>query len=93
MTRSFTYAAILIALSASATLAISNHTQQAVVSVEERFAADGAFRDGLYLGALAAASGQPASAPVVGWSTEQDRSMFVAGYRRGFDQSKTLGSR
>jgi hypothetical protein len=93
MTRSFTYAAILIGLTASATLAISNRTQQTIVSTEARLDADGAFRDGLYLGALAAASGQQASAPVGRWSTEQDRSSFTAGYRRGFDHNKNLGSR
>jgi hypothetical protein len=93
MTRSFTYAAILVGLSASATLAINNRTQKAIVSTEARFASDGAFRDGLYLGALAAESGQQASAPVGRWSSEQDRSSFAAGYRQGFDQSKNSGSR
>ncbi len=93
MTRSFTYAAILIGLSATATLAISNRTQKAIVSAEERFAADGAFRDGLYLGTLAAETGQQSSVPVGRWSTEHDRSMFTAGYRRGYDQNQNLGSR
>ena len=97
MTRSFTYAAILIGLSATATLAIGNRTQQAIVSAEERFAADGAFRDGLYLGTLAAETGQPPRAALGRLSTEHDRSMFTAGftsgYRRGYDQNQNLGSR
>jgi hypothetical protein len=58
-----------------------------------RFATDGAFRDGLYLGKLAAQSGA-ASHPAIGrWSREQDRSSFVAGYRQGYrdflDSSQT----
>lgn len=92
MNRSFT-AAILIGLSASATLAISNRTQKVIVSAEERVAADGAFRDGLYLGTLAAKNGQPANVPLGRWSSQQDRSMFAAGYRRGFDLDKNKGSR
>jgi len=87
------YAAILVVLSASATLAISNRAQNALVSAESPLAADGAYRDGMYLGTLAAESGRQASPPVGRWSTEQDRSSFTAGYRRGFDQNKNPGSR
>jgi len=55
----------------------------------ERFAADGAFRDGLYLGKLAAEQGQPSSTAIGRWSTERDRSMFAEGYRRGYNSSPT----
>src|ERR1700733_2620153 len=52
--------------------------------------ADGAFRDGLYLGKLAAQSGQPMSMVVGRWSTEKDRATFTSGYQRGY--SETLAS-
>ena len=89
MTKFFSYAAIVIGLSASATLAISPRTPNPDTTAEARFAADGAFRDGLYLGKLAAENGQ-VSRPAIGrWSTDHDRSMFTAGYRRGYNESLT----
>lgn len=48
-----------------------------------RLAADGAFRDGLYLGKLAAQSHQIARPAVGRWSTNEDRSRFAAGYSAG----------
>ena len=86
MTKYFTYAAIVIVLGATAMLASSSRNVTASAGVEARFAADGAFRDGLYLGKLAAEGGRP-SRPATGrWSNDQDRSRFTAGYRRGYDK-------
>ncbi len=88
MSRLSTYAwAIVICLGTTAMLAISNRTVQSNASVETALAADGAFRDGLYLGKLAAESGQPLRPAIGRWSTDQDRSMFTAGYRRGYSES------
>jgi hypothetical protein len=89
MTRFFTYAVIVIGLSATATLAISPRTAKPSTTAEVRFASDGAFRDGLYLGKLAAKSGQPVCPAIGRWSTDQDRAMFTAGYRRGYNESLT----
>jgi hypothetical protein len=87
MTKFFSYAAIVIGLSASATVAITPRIVKPDTTAEARFAADGAFRDGLYLGKLSAENGR-APRPAIGrWSTEHDRSMFMAGYRRGYDES------
>ena len=48
--------------------------------------ADAAFRDGLYVGRLAAERGS-AMRPLIGrWSTEADRASFVQGYRRGYGE-------
>ena len=47
---------------------------------------DGAFRDGLYLGRLAAKSGREPHVAVGRWSTAQDRSSFTAGYERGYGE-------
>jgi hypothetical protein len=87
MTRFFTYATIVICLGTTATLAISPSTVKPRTTNEALFAADGAFRDGLYLGQLAAEHGQPQRLAVGRWSTGKDRAMFTAGYRRGYDES------
>lgn len=47
---------------------------------------DGAFRDGLYLGKMAAKRGAPAHVSVGRWSTSQDRAAFAAGYQRGYHE-------
>jgi hypothetical protein len=52
---------------------------------------DGAFRDGLYLGRLAAESGREAHVAGGRWATAEDRSSFTAGYQRGY--SEFLASR
>ena len=87
MTRFFTYAVIVIGLGASATLAINPRAGKSDTNTEALFAADGAFRDGLYLGRLAAESGQQQHPAIGRWSTKQDRSRFAAGYRRGYGES------
>jgi hypothetical protein len=52
---------------------------------------DGAFRDGVYLGRLAAKSGGEHHVAVGRWATTQDRSSFSAGYEQGY--SEFLASR
>ena len=52
---------------------------------------DGAFRDGLYLGRLAAQTGGERHVSVGRWATTQDRSSLSAGYEQGY--SETLASR
>jgi hypothetical protein len=87
---SYLYAlALVTCVGTTAMLAVSNHNVKSNPGVESGFASDGAFRDGLYLGRLAAESGQ-APRPAIGrWSADQDRSMFAAGYRRGYSESVT----
>jgi hypothetical protein len=72
-----------------AMLANSNGKVIAAAGVEARFAADGAFRDGLYQGKLAAERGQPPRVAIGRWNTEQGRAMFSAGYHRGYDAAFT----
>jgi hypothetical protein len=85
VTNIFTYAAIVIGLSATATVAFGNRNMQPAPAADAQYATDGAFRDGLYLGKLAAQSGH-VQLPAIGrWSTEQDRAMFIAGYERGYN--------
>lgn len=92
MTRFFTSTAILIALGVTATLAISPRNPTPDPTSEARLAADGAFRDGLYLGKLAAEGGQQSRLAIGRWSTEQDRSQFAAGYRRGYEQTRGVNA-
>ena len=79
--------AIALALGTTAMLANTKITISANPGEQARLDSDGAFRDGLYLGKLAAESGQPLRLAVGRWSTEQDRAMFTAGYKRGYSES------
>ena len=78
---------IVLSLGAAAMFANSGQAPAPVQGSQAQLAADGAFRDGLYLGRLAAEGGQPMRPSIGRWSTAQDRSMFSAGYRRGYDES------
>ena len=82
--------AIVIAVSMG-TLAMLDNRKRATspdASAESRLAVNGAFRDGMYLGRLAADNGQSRRRPAVGrWSTERDRAAFTDGYERGYIQS------
>jgi hypothetical protein len=49
-------------------------------------ALEGAYRDGLYLGALSARNHMPLRAPVGRWSSEHDRTLFEAGYRSAYGE-------
>jgi hypothetical protein len=88
MTRFFASTAIVLALGVTATLAISPGNAKPTTPSEALLANDGAFRDGLYLGKLAAEGGQQSRLAIGRWSTEQDRSQFAAGYRRGYEQAR-----
>src|ERR1700692_1803372 len=74
-------------LGATAMLATGGQTPAPVQASEAQFAADGAFRDGLYFGRLAAEHGEPMRPSIGRWSTAHDRSTFSAGYRRGYEES------
>jgi hypothetical protein len=82
---STTALAIVVCLGSTAMLTNRNRTVASNASAEANWATDGAFRDGLYLGKLAAEHGQ-APHPALGrWSTNRDRSQFADGYRRGYE--------
>ena len=83
---------IVLSLGAAAMFAKSGQTPAPVQSSQAQgsqaqLAADGAFRDGLYVGRLAAEGGQPMRPSIGRWPAAQERSMFSAGYRRGYDAS------
>jgi hypothetical protein len=76
--------AIAVVLGTIAMLSNSKPAINSTSNVDVRLDSDGAYRDGLYLGKLAAASGQPQRLAVGRWSTDQDRATFTIGYRRGY---------
>ena len=88
MNKLATYALVITAsMGASAMLGNLKRVPSPDLSAESRLAANGAFRDGLYLGKLAAENGQPRRLAVGRWSTDQDRASFTAGYERGYIES------
>jgi hypothetical protein len=87
MTNILTYAAIAFALGATAMVAVSDRDAISGSVAESRLNSDGAFRDGLYLGKLAAESGHSMRPAIGRWSTEEDRNMFAAGYHRGYSEA------
>jgi hypothetical protein len=91
MTRFLSYAAIVSCLGTTAMLANSKRTINSNPSVDAQLNADKAFRDGLYLGRLAAASTQQPRPEVGRWSTDPDRGTFTAGYRRGYNEALPRG--
>jgi hypothetical protein len=76
--------ALAVSVGTTAMLANSDNATRQPQSVITKMASDGAFRDGLYIGKLAAKHGQPQSPPIGRWSNERDRASFVDGYRRSY---------
>jgi hypothetical protein len=88
MSKLATYALVMaVSMGTSAMLGNRKREMNPDASAESRLAANGAFRDGLYQGKLAAENGQPLRPAVGRWSTEQDRATFAAGYERGYIES------
>jgi hypothetical protein len=54
---------------------------------------DGAFRDGFFLGRIAAEAGAAPYIAVGRWSTTEDRAPFTAGYQQGYKEALASRSR
>ncbi len=88
MDRIFTFAlALAVCFGTTAMLSFNRKTANEQQVADAQAASDGAYRDGLYVGRLAAQQGRPMRSPVGRWSTEKDRASFDAGYRRGYSAS------
>ena len=83
----FSMAAAVLCLGTTALLANGTHATQRLNDASAQLATDGAFRDGLYLGKFDANARQPARPAIARWSGERDRSSFIAGYRRGYNDA------
>ncbi|HZC24326.1 MAG TPA: hypothetical protein VE866_13370 [Candidatus Binatia bacterium] len=77
--------ALATCVGTTAALAIHHSGSQDGHSSESRLAVDGAYRDGLYVGKLAARSGRRSRPPIGRWSAEKDRASFLAGYERTYN--------
>lgn len=77
--------ALALAVCFGTTAFLRSENRSAHAEANSNQATDGAFRDGLFVGRLAAAEGKP-SHPLIGrWSTQKDRASFLAGYRAGYE--------
>jgi hypothetical protein len=89
MDKIFTFAlALAVSLGTTAFLANSGGSTWQDHSPDAQRATDGAFRDGLYVGRLAAEGKRRLQPPIGRWSSDRDRASFVAGYRRGYDDAR-----
>src|SRR5450631_3035622 len=79
--------AIVVCLGTTATLASHDRAVRLSQKANAPLAADAAFRDGLYVGKLAAEAGRPLHAPAGRWSSDADRASFVAGFQRGYNET------
>ncbi len=86
-----TFALVVGLGTGAAFMLASDHSKQFANPTASAQLTDGAFRDGVYLGRLAAQSGGEHHVSVGRWASAQDRSSFSAGYEQGY--SEFLASR
>lgn len=79
---------LALILCAAAAMVSSGIGQAAFLSAiaDATEATDGAFRDGMYLGKLAAERGSEIHIASRRWATDRDRASFSAGYTRGYNK-------
>ncbi len=83
------FAASLLAVAVSFGAGLSVPRNAAAKSAEQpRGATSGPFRDGLYLGGLAATSDETPHISSGRWSTSADQEAFAAGYEQGYQGAK-----
>jgi hypothetical protein len=82
--------AIAVCLGTTALLASIERKPEPMRTEDARLANDGPFRDGLFVGKLAAERGQAMRPPVGRWSSERDRAAFAAGFSRGYGELLTV---
>jgi len=81
------YATVIAFGMVSMSMLYSDHRDSPAANDNVAQITDGAFRDGLYLGRLAAESGREPHLAVGRWARAEDRSSFTAGYQRGYSES------
>ena len=80
---------LIIVLSVGSAAMVQNamRTRSLNSDISAPMATNGAFRDGLYLGKLAAKNGEEPRIATGRWAKDEDRSAFREGYYRGFHQT------
>jgi hypothetical protein len=76
--------AVAVCLATTAMLAASRDGMAQGRSADAQMATDGPFRDGLFVGRLAAEGGRPDVPQIGRWSKTGDRASFLAGYQQGY---------
>jgi hypothetical protein len=88
MNKVLTFAlAMVVCLGTTALLATRSQTSAGGQKSDAILDADGAFRDGIYMGRLTAERGRPAHPMTGRWASDKDRASFAAGYNRGYNDS------
>jgi hypothetical protein len=79
----------LLALFAGSAVMLQHNTMTGMPTMSDKAGlnSNAAYRDGLYLGGLAAKGGSPGRVAIGRWAAESDRALFRAGFRRGYDES------
>ena len=87
------FAAVLALLAGAAAMMRSDRASESAAAKSVMLAGSAPFRDGLYLGRLAARHHAPMHIASGRWATAADRNLFVAGFRHGYqDQQATQAS-
>jgi hypothetical protein len=83
---------IALCLSAAAAMIQSGRTSDGgqISSIQTVRATSAPYRDGLYLGKLAAARGGESHISTGRWTTEADRASFKAGFQQAYDTGSEL---
>jgi hypothetical protein len=87
---SFFVLAIAICVATVAIMQSGRHNDFQNVNENASQAASAAFRDGLYLGTLAAEHGAARHMATGRWGRPEDRALFVTGYQTGYSQSLAI---
>lgn len=77
---------LVLSLGVAAILRVAVQQQTSLSPDANARSIDGAFRDGIFLGGLAAKRGDWPHISVGRWATDRDRMSFAAGYRRGYSE-------
>jgi hypothetical protein len=77
----------VLCIGAVATVQSSRHNKSQNVNDNTSQISSAAFRDGLFLGRLAAEHGEAPHIATGRWKTQDDQALFVTGYQRGYSES------
>lgn len=84
------YIAVVVGAAALVTLMVGTG-RQPISSADARLANDGAYRDGLYQAQLDASQRRPAHITTGRWVSSEDRTSFIAGYLKGYQDQTGHG--
>lgn len=86
------FAAVLALFAGTAAMMRSDRASASPASTSTILASSAPFRDGLYLGRLAARQGKPMHIASGRWAAPGDRNSFVAGFQQGYQELQATQS-